>query len=386
MLEAAYLLSPWADGRFRTDCRDSRLPEGKKQSRGIAMTRVRILFILIVVVLFGSACTDTGTAPPSPPTEGPSSHDWTWEYTIIDPENTSGWLWDVCYINDTCIWAVGKIQHHGDWYNACRWNGNEWVLEKVYDDRPSSTERGVHELNTVYGKSADNIWFSKGSVFIHWNGNDYVSDRSLVNLVQGSVFESWGNSSDNIYMGGTNGEIVHYNGHYWKRLENEIEWDIGAMHGNGDTVLVAATGPSKSGKTAFYTIVNEEISFFSQDSLPHGVQALWYSHLGDIYTDGPHSFHFDGREWQQTVDWKKLLPSGYGNDMAANNRYDILVVGALSTIRHYNSIDWQKWCKLPGLEDAYFNACTMRGDEAWVVGLITEGTEVVIVKGTRSAK
>jgi hypothetical protein len=193
---------------------------------------------------------------------------------------------------------------------------------------------------------------------------------------------SWGDSRANIFAAGYNGEIVHYNGHYWKRLENEIEWDIGAMHGNGDTVLVAATGPSKSGKTAFYTIVNEEISFFSQDSLPHGVQALWFSHLGDIYTEGPHSFHYTGEEWVKT----REAIGGYGYDMAANSRWDILAVGAVSTIRHYNNESWAQWIRLPGLEFAQFNACTMRGDEAWVVGLITEGTEVVIVKGTRSAK
>ncbi|MDT8324980.1 MAG: hypothetical protein RRA94_12770, partial [Bacteroidota bacterium] len=209
--------------------------------------------MVIDVVLFGSACTDTGTEPPSQPAEGPSSHDWTWEYTIIDPENTSGWLWDVCYINDTCIWAVGWIQHKGDFYNACHWDGKEWKLEKVFDDPTgSATEPGVHQLHALYGAAADDIWFVKGNAFIHWNGETYRTDRSLVSDIREPLHEIWGNGPDNIYTGGY-GEIVHYNGHYWKRLENEIEWDIGAMHGNGDTVLVAATGPSKSGKTAFYT-------------------------------------------------------------------------------------------------------------------------------------
>jgi hypothetical protein len=137
-----------------------------------------------------------------------------------------------------------------------------------------------------------------------------------------------------------------------------------------------------TGKTAFYTIVGEKITFFSQDSLPHGVQALWFSHLNDIYTEGPHSFHYDGVAWENI--WVGKEVGGYGFDMTANNHNDILVCGALCTIRHYSGEDWQQWRRLPGIESASFNGCTMRGDDAWVVGTLTEGTEVLIVKGTRS--
>jgi len=323
--------------------------------------------VLVSAILLATTCSDSGTEPPPAALEGPSSHDWTWEHTIIDPDNTTGWLWDVCYINDTCIWAVGWIKHKGENYNACRWDGKEWRLEKVPDLTPgSNTSPMTHQLYTVYGTTPDDIWFTTGTVFIHWNGHSLRTDYYLLEeLLQskGSVKTAWGNAPNNIYMAGYNGEILRYNGYFWKRLKNDIEWDIGAMHGNGDTVLVAATGPGIAGETTFYTVVGEKVAFFSQDSLPHGVQALWFSHLNDIYTDGPHSYHFDGSEWNLTMDWR-TMPSGYGHDMAANSRWDILVVGAVSTIRHYNNENWKQWRRLPGLEHASFNGCTMQGDEA----------------------
>jgi len=353
------------------------------------MSLTRILFLPVVVMLLGTTCSDNTSEPPpaNVTVEGPSSHDWRWEYTIIDPANTKGHLWDVCYINDNCIWAVGQIEHKGENYNACRWDGNEWKLEKVYDLIPdSNTEPDVHQLYTVYGTDPDYIWFCGGTYFILWNGKEYITDHSLIIPLlsaHGTLRESWGNAPNNIYMGGTNGEIVHYDGHRWKRLENDIEQDITAIHGNGDTVLVAATGPGDAGPTAFYTIVGEKVEFFAQDSLVHGVHALWFSHLDDIYAEGDGSSHFNGHEWLKF----RSKMGGLGNDMAANSRWDILVAGAVSTIRHYNNEDWKQWMPIPGLDyHVCLNGCTIRGDEAWAVGLLTQGTEVLIVKGTRSSR
>ncbi|MCB2205254.1 hypothetical protein KQI65_10935 [bacterium] len=346
----------------------------------------KFLLPLLLVLLLGNTCTDSTTEPPPAKVEGPSSQDWTWEHTIIDPENTKGHLWDVCYINDTCVWAVGWIQHKGENYNACRWDGKEWKLEKVWEDpMGSATEPSVHELHTIFGTSPDDIWFLQGTVFIHWDGHEYETDSRLLSVLRdaGGMRTCWGTGPRNIYAAGMKGQMIHYNGNYWNLLKSDIDQDITAMHGNGDTVLVAATGPGDAGPTAFYTVVGEKVEFFSQDSLPHGVQALWFSHLDDIYTDGPHAFHFDGKSWQKTMDWELEHKSGYGRDMAANSRWDILVVGAASTILHYNQETWKSFQNLPGLETAYFKGCTMHGDEAWVVGVLTEGTEVVIVKGMR---
>ena len=336
-------------------------------------------------MLLGTTCSDNTSEPPpaNVTVEGPSSHDWRWEYTIIDPANTKGHLWDVCYINDTCIWAVGEIAYRGEWYNACLWDGKTWELVKVFDKIPGASQPEVHELRTVYGDTPDNVWFSIGTLFIHWNGENFTTVSSLWRDMKGSVHECWASAPNNIYMGGTNGEIVHYDGHRWKRLENDIEQDITAIHGNGDTVLVAATGPGDAGPTIFYTIVGEKVEFFAQDSLVHGVHALWFSHLDDIYAEGDGSSHFNGHEW--LIIRSKM--GGLGNDMAANSRWDILVAGAVSTIRHYNNDNWKQWMPIPGLDyHVCLNGCTIRGDEAWAVGLLTQGTEVLIVKGTRSAQ
>jgi len=344
-----------------------------------------IPIVIAAAFLFGSTCDDSTTEPPVD-TDKPSSHEWTWEYTIIDPPNTSGWLWDVCHINDTCIWAVGWIQHNGENYNACRWDGREWKLEQVLDRAPGSALDEVHQLYTVYGTDPNDIWFIKGTVFIHWDGNEYHTDNTLLAVLRdnGGMRTCWADSRTNIFAAGANGEIVHYNGHYWKRLENDIEWDIAAMHGNGDTVLVAATEMDFTGETAFYTIVGEDVQQFYHDSVARGVEALWFSHLADIYTDGPFAYRYDGDEWQLTNGWEEKGKGGFGRDMAANNHSDILVCGDLSTIRHYNGIDWRQLVRISGIASARFNGCTMRGDEAWVVGTLTEGTEVLIVKGTRS--
>jgi hypothetical protein len=350
------------------------------------MRALAIVAVFVSLIILGGSCTDD-IVEPRPTGADTTSHDFTWEYTIIDADNSSGGiLTDICYINDTCIWAVGWIVREGPQgerllYNACRWDGQQWNLEQVFDSIPGDTRQQVHRLYAVYGAEPDNIWFAKATVLIHWDGQSFRTDRSVTEQMKGFIGECWASGPNNIYMGGTDGELVHYNGQYWKRIESEMKWDIGGMHGNGDTLLVASTGPTTTGETAFYTVVGESVRFFKQDSLPHGVQAVWYNHLNDIHTDGVHTYHWDGLRWNKMI---APLPAGFGLDMAANSANDLFVCGEVCSIRHFNGNSWRSWYKLPGIETARLWAVTVQQHDVWIVGNVATGSDAVIVHGRRN--
>jgi hypothetical protein len=339
------------------------------------------LFALLFSWVALAGCDEEISDPPVYARPDTTSHDFIWEHTIITELDAHGVLHDICYINDTCIWAVGWIGIGADYVNACRWNGKKWVFEKVIDSIPGYTTQYPHELNLVWGDAPDNIWFSPGTTFIHWDGKGFRTDLGIWEKMKGSVHECWASRPNNIWMGGSNGELVHYNGQYWKRIPNEIpeEWVITGIHGSDDTVLVAATYQF-SGRTTWYTIVGETLRLWRSDSLPRGVQALWYDHLNDVYTDGMRSYHWNGERWINL-----MAPyAGYGHDMAANNRNDIMICGDVCTIRHWNGESWRSWQNWPGIESARFWGIAVHGNEAWVAGSLSSGGRAIIMHGRRT--
>jgi hypothetical protein len=343
-----------------------------------------VIALSALLLILAGSCDDAQPLVPIQSEPDSTSQNFVWEFKTFRCQTGNGFLRDICYINDTCIWAVGSGLMQDtttlEYYNACRWNGREWVYEMVFDYAPDIPYPMVNDLKVVFGTSPNDIWFCKGSVFIHWNGSEYSCDRSLVDPLRNSwITECWGDRSDNIYMGGLNGSLVHYDGKRWKLLQSEISWNIGAMHGNGDTVLVAATGPTHTGKTAFYTIVGEDVRFFSQDTLPHGVQGLWYDHLNDIFTGGPHSYRRKGPYWVRT----DATIRGYTNDLAGQSRNDIIECGDFTTLSHFNGKRWRHWWKFPGYEYIRFSGVEMVGDCIWAVGYNSEGVDAVIAVGHR---
>jgi hypothetical protein len=344
-------------------------------------------FLSLMLVLLFARCGEDIIDPPPPVDDTPPSHDFEWKYTIIEADPSwGGTLRNICYINDTCIWAVGEIVRIGPEgerlrYNAVRWDGREWVLEQVYDSIPGQTQRSVHRLYAVYGDRPDNIWFSTGALFIHWDGTQFSTDHSLWRSMDGSVFNCWGSGPDNIYMGGTNGELVHYDGRRWRRIENDIPWPIMAMHGKADTLLLVATDNSFTGESIFYTLVEGRLEeFWNNDSIPLGVEAVWFGSRDEIFADGPYSYQWNGVEWRKI----REIKGGMATDMAANAGNDILVCGAVCTIRHFNGETWRQWERMPGIESAKFWRVTMQDNEAWIVGRLAQGNNAVIVHGTRS--
>ena len=193
--------------------------------------------------------------------------------------------------------------------------------------------------------------------------------------------ECWASDRNNIWMGGLNGELVHYDGNRWKRIASDIpdEWDICGISGRGDTAVLAVTQYGTTGPTRFYHVIDEQPRFWREDSLPLGVQAIWCDGLDHIWTDGAHSFLWDGVRWLDM----QVPYAGYGLDMAANHRNDIIICGDICTIRHWNGKSWRSWWKWPGLESARFYGIDVHQDEIWCVGVLDQGRRPLITYGRR---
>jgi hypothetical protein len=337
------------------------------------------LGFLLLVLALGPSCGEDVVGPLAPDS---TSQDFTFEVEFFDSDGLT-WLHDICYINDTCIWAVGWIvkNENGErnLYNAVRWNGKEWLLQQVYDSMPEYSRPLIHTLDAVYGSAPDNIWFACGTLFVHWDGSKFTTVNHLSVDMKGGISECWASGPDNIWMGGMNGELVHFNGRIWKRIKNDIEYEITGIWGNGDTVLIATTENPVRTRSKFYIVVDEKVQFLMEDTSVVQNDAVWFEHMKNIMAEGPRLYRFDGSSWQ-TIE-REI--SGKALDMCGNNANDVMACGHVGAIRHWNGKRWKIWWKQPGLDGARFHAITMHGNKFWAVSGSSTGKTAFIVTGTR---
>jgi len=159
-----------------------------------------------------------------------TSHNFVWE---IDTLGIGGsYLKDVAVIDENNVWVVGQIETDSGYFGAAIWNGEEWTLKKLHGpgiNTPSIKPRGIWAL------SENDIWFASGSIY-HWDGveTSLMWQRNIG--TNETVEQVWGTSSSDLYFVGGNGNIVHYDGSDFRRMESGTEtgiiniWGLDGQH------------------------------------------------------------------------------------------------------------------------------------------------------------
>lgn len=130
---------------------------------------------------------------------------------------------DVQIISEDDVWAVGDIRLEdtytydsaGVWqkpYSAAHWNGKEWILVRFIDETGYVIPpTGLHYFSDT------SIWFTAGPI-LHYDG-DTTKLMWMQNYSAGEYLNRvWGSAEDDIWFVGTEGLIVHYDGHSFNRV------------------------------------------------------------------------------------------------------------------------------------------------------------------------
>jgi hypothetical protein len=214
----------------------------------------RLLIITLVVILSAAfSCKEEVPVSNAPPVAqlDTTSHDMIWRVDTIGFGFGSS-LRDVCIINDSCIYAVGRIVQRdsstgtGDpnIYNVLKWDGRMWEKQRVFTATSYGASSNV-PIAAVYGISTNNIFLiSDVGGFAGWNGSSWntfwISQRS------GSIRKIWASSPNNIYLVGGNGTITRYDGNQWTQLLTNTSVDLNDISGTSDGLILYAVGYSSS--------------------------------------------------------------------------------------------------------------------------------------------
>jgi len=298
-----------------------------------------------------------------------TSHEFSWEIYTFGGVRGSSVLRDVCIIDENDIWAVGEIhtedtdcwnEDSTQWippYNAVHWNGVEWELI-----RTEAPGYGFGTNYSVFAFDSNNVWVGSG-IPKKWDGNKWIFYGSTVGYPGGfRIYKIWGTSSYEIYFVGSHGNITHYDGSRWRKLEAPLGQDgtdlpIQDIWGSTDM---------KTGETTIFCVASEKYQLSDKkiikiDSETHTtsliewpfqnrrIHSVWFKKKSHLWVCGAGVFVSHNGVWREF----KEVPLIFTNRIRGNDINDIFVTGDFGIVAHWNGMSWRVY---PNVEvDIYYS-------------------------------
>ena len=153
------------------------------------------------------------------------------------------------------------------------------------------------------------------------------------------VNKMWGSSSGDLYAVGNNGNIAHYNGSSWTKIESgttSIINDAWGVFENGTSTVYCTVSsvfnPPQDKK--ILKITSDKVDSISWD-INKIVYSCWTKNKKFLYVGGEGVFIYKFGTWEQIT-----LPAITTNSIRGNDINDVFAVGSLGTIFHFNGINW----------------------------------------------
>jgi hypothetical protein len=267
-----------------------------------------------------------------------TSHEFSWQSWEFG-ECSNSVLYDVAIINENNIWAVGEIYMRDSlgrcdptFYNVVHWNGTNWKPKKIF------YKGGIWAIRTIFAFNENDIWFSG---YMRYLNGQFV-ELTIPDILMGwQINKLWGSSSSDLYAVGNNGNIAHWDGVRWRKIESGTDIDLLDVSGNNNELFISghSLDQSKSILLKFST---------------GQIKLVWYNNTNNtepygriIYSSkliGKNLFTVSNRGvYQQNVannsQVKLLFPILYRTyRLTGTNSNDVYIVGSRSNIQHYNGV------------------------------------------------
>lgn len=301
-----------------------------------------------------------------------TGHSITWNlYKIAN----YGFLYDIAVIDENTIWAVGDFYNDFNEpdYNLAIWNGSSWELKRIKFETNQDTIFGF--LFNIYAINKNDVWLCGGWP-IHWNGNKLKTIQLSYGFWNQRITEVWGTDSNNIYIGGDSGNIAHFNGKNWSKIntgcpdisftsitgdkDGKNVWFVGNEGGYSNTALLNHSN-NKTSKLYYGTTINgtylacwtnrNDRVYVVKDfdlaiqyrtdkpelkiiiEIPEAPYAIDGNNINDLYGCGPdgYLFHFNGKS---VIEYKtfnnrglKLVNLSVKGNTVAVTGYDSYIMG-----------------------------------------------------------
>jgi len=329
-----------------------------------------------------------------------TSHDFTWQvFEFGDLGNSI--LYDVAIIDENNIWAVGEIRVYdtlgrGVKYNAVHWDGSKWELKRIPSIICGLNSIIYSAIYTIYALNENNIFFSDGGEIIHYNGQRFKQDCSINPLLTGAINKLWGTSSNDLYAVGDKGNIAHWDGRRWTKIESGTDLDINDIYGVFDTskkeanIFCVASNVLQSPDRKIFKIEGQLIKEIPSNGIYWGLSSIWFTKkLNFVITTGGGGIYYT-KLTNENIFWKLFsnVPSNYFCDRVRGNNYnDIVVCGSFGELLHFNGLEWKSYLnkELPFFYGRY-RSLDIKRNVVCAVGDFSQGynSKGIIIIGIRN--
>jgi len=297
-----------------------------------------------------------------------TTHNFTWQ-TFTFGEHSSSVLYDIAIIDENNIWAVGEIYMNDsignpdpNFYNLIKWNGTEWKPERIYFIN-SQGQSFLAPMKSIFAFNANDIWIGLDQI-IKWDGNKYQSIEIPNTIIHSWINKMWGTSSNDLYVVGNNGNIAHYDGKSWQKIESgttSIINDVWGIKDKVDNSILYCPVSSffEPGDKKILKITNSKADSFLWNKDVR-LYSAWTAKENFLFVCGEGAFENEFGTWNQIA-----LPEVGMNSVRGNNINDIFVVGDYGFISHYNGINWKV---MSSPNDKGYSKVNIKGDVVVICG------------------
>ncbi len=357
------------------------------------MKKFYILFLLVVVILiFSQFSCKSPTAPKGSSPPDTTSQNFTWQkyyfgvggYTLLN---------DIAIVSDSDIWAVGSIYLNDSTgkpetapHNVVHWDGNNWVLKRIKTNACGGVV--YPPIQAIAAFSSNDILFAHidGSIS-HYNGIEFTNDCSLITQLNGSANKIWGKSSNDFYVVSGNGFIAHYQNSSWQKIESGTDMNISDIWGainpqtGKEEILAVASYPDTSAQRNIFQINGNSESEISSKGINWDLHSVWFKPQSHYFVAGTGIYD---KHLLSDSSWSSQyynVSNYYINCIRGNDVNDIVAVGSLGEVIHYNGMRWKSFRDETGLVNGEYLSVAIKGNEIVAVGY--DGQRAVILVGKR---
>jgi len=310
-----------------------------------------------------------------------TSHNFTWQ-TFEFGQHSSSVLYDVAIIDENNIWAVGEIymkdslgNYDHNAYNAVHWDGSEWNLKRIYFPTVcGSTSVTAYPAKAIFAFDDGQIWISSSGDKIARLQNGVQLDKyCLPPNVSMSINKLWGSSPNDLYAVGNGGNIAHWNGSSWKKIESGTNLNIVGIWGDFnpkslETEIICIAGESIPGiQFKMFKLNKNGTSNIKTDGIEQLASTCWFIAGKKYYVagEGIKYTYMLNTPWKSE---KNVNPDDFGRRIKGQTLIDIFTAGIYGLISHYNGYSWKHYT---GSEVPYF--------QGWYGSVDTKGNTIVTV-------
>jgi hypothetical protein len=281
-----------------------------------------------------------------------TSHNFTWQSWTFG-EHSSSRLYDVAIIDENNIWAVGEIymndslgQADPHAYNAVHWDGNDWILFRImFYTICGQTSRTPYPAKAIFAFNGNDIWIGGGGrQLVKISGT--TQTETVCAPFSIIINKIWGTSSNDLYVVGNTGNMAHYNGTSWQKIESGTDVDIQDIWGVDEDsfgeplILCAASYVAQTGEKKILRITNVtrvDTIFWGTGRRVH---SLWFNSSNKLFASGGGVFirNYNDHWVEQTE-----LPLYFTERVRGKDINDLFVVGHFGLIAHYNGSSWKTY-------------------------------------------